>query len=272
MIDTKDSTLPNRLKAKREAFNLLNMLNGLKGNPKKFEKAYDKLTNVQRDQISILEDLSAILEQNQDMAYVLGRNLIETGINSSFIPDHYVKLLPLMILNKKVEEYISQEKLAQMELEKEKANSDSNNTNAGGNSQLEISKLLGKRMITKLMDKMKREEEIQNSTYENLYTSLLKKNEIDKIHQIINTFILKWFPQETNYDSDAENTPPRRTYFHDSANQSKDDNGKYYIFFRLNIDSILEINKDEKLKTDDRDESLFDYLHTMANFDLSRKN
>jgi ribosomal protein L19E len=49
-------------------------------------------------------------------------------------------------------------------------------------------------MITKLMDKMKREEEIQNSTYENLYTSLLKKNEIDKIHQIINTFILKWFP------------------------------------------------------------------------------
>jgi hypothetical protein len=64
MIDTKDSTLPNRLKAKREAFNLLNMLNGLKGNPKKFEKAYDKLTNVQRDQISILEDLSAILEQN----------------------------------------------------------------------------------------------------------------------------------------------------------------------------------------------------------------
>jgi hypothetical protein len=60
---------------------------------------------VEKQKVSILGNLSDIMVNNLDLAYSLSRGLVESGINSSFMPNHYIKLLPLALLNKRVEEF-----------------------------------------------------------------------------------------------------------------------------------------------------------------------
>ena len=105
MLDTDDDTLPKRFNPKAEAQKKLFKLLKDKEDHEKMEKHKAKLNQLEKDQIQIFEELGFVLEESQDLAYVVSRSLVQSGITDSYMPDHYLKLLPLTLLNKYVDEY-----------------------------------------------------------------------------------------------------------------------------------------------------------------------
>lgn len=184
MIDTEDKTLPKRFQSNEDYTKLLKLVEYKDDTQEKKEKLTKNLTPLQNDKLSILEELSHILEKNQDLAYVVSRNVVETGINDSYMPDHYIKLLPLTLINKQVEDHFQSEetkKYSEM-IKKQKNEGKKEQESSGRGRSTTFSSLGGGKLLSNLMDKMKKEEEAKNSTYKSLYSKLLMRQDHDKIH------------------------------------------------------------------------------------------
>ena len=107
MVSTNDETLPERFQMEEDFSKLFTIIDSNDNNEEDIQKEAEKkkLSDIKKQRLFILQDLATILENNQDMAFNISRDLVENGINSSFMPDHYVKLLPLAVLNKRVEDF-----------------------------------------------------------------------------------------------------------------------------------------------------------------------
>ena len=128
-------------------------------------------------------------------------------------------------------------------------------------------------MISNLFDKIRKSEK-QNKSYMELYEKMLSRQDHDKIHQIINRFIIKWFPKERSYattDLKSKKTDSNTT---DEGQSKEAVHSESKIFFKYFLRFWLKLETgedDQKLLEDDaRDDSEFEYLHMMANFDLNR--
>ena len=102
MVSTSDQTLPKKFQLEEDFSKLFSIIETHENKEEEIEKASTKLSELERQKLSILHDLATILENNQDLAYSVSRGLVESGINASFMPNHYTKLLPLAVLSKRV--------------------------------------------------------------------------------------------------------------------------------------------------------------------------
>lgn len=176
MVATSDQTLPKKFQLEEDFSKLFSIIESHDNKEDEIEKASKKLTDLEKQKLSILHDLATILDNNQDLAYSVSRGLVESGINASFMPNHYTKLLPLAVLNNRVEEF-------QRKQREEEEN--------------ELRQKNTQNMLSSLLSKIKNDESLKKPTYKEIYQKLASSSDNDEIHRIVNQFIFKWFPKET---------------------------------------------------------------------------
>ena len=187
MVATNDTTLPKKFQLEEDFSKLFKIIETYDNKSDEIEKASEKLSDLEKQKLSILHDLATILDNNQDLAYSVSRGLVESGINASFMPNHYMKLLPLAVLNKRVEDFQFRSK---EEAEK----------------QLKEKSSHKKTMLNSLLEKIKIGDELKRPTYNEMYQKLANTTDEDEIHQIVNKFIFQWFPKETENPSEPQSS------------------------------------------------------------------
>ena len=94
ILDYEDPSMPPK-------FDIGSKISGLVKKIRKVHKIKDEDLKQKVETVSIIEEL---VEANSDLTFLFGRSVVETGMIDAFLPAHYVKLLPLAMANKKVNE------------------------------------------------------------------------------------------------------------------------------------------------------------------------